>query len=73
MTPSQVLTVAALGGLAALLGLILFIAASLGLVAGITRLVDAHEAHRQRRRTLADYRRELDALPTTNHPKEKRR
>ena len=70
MTPYQVLAVAALGGFAAILSLLLFVALALGLHRLVQRLVDAHDNLRERRRALADYRRQLDALPTTSHPKD---
>lgn len=73
MTPLQVFTIAALGGLAALAGIVLMIALALGLFALIARIYDAHTAYTERRRTLAEARRQLDALPTTHHPKEKPR
>lgn len=73
MTPHQVLAVAAIGGLAAILGLIVFVALVLGVHRLVQRLVDAHDElreRRERRRALADYRRQLDALPTASHPKD---
>lgn len=73
MTPSQVLSIAFLGGLAALLGTLLVIVAAVAVFAAVTRVVDAHTAYRERRQILADHRRALDALPTTTHPKEDRR
>jgi hypothetical protein len=65
MTPNQTLTAAAIGGLAALLGLAVFTALAIGVYRLVQRLYDAHDE----RRTLAAYRRQLNALPTT-HPKE---
>lgn len=73
MTPWQTLTVATLGGLAALLGVILFLALAFGIYAVIARLVDIRDAHRERRRTLTEARRQLDALPTAHDPKERSR
>lgn len=70
MTPYQVLAVAAIGGFAAILTLILFVALAVAVHHLIQRLVDAHDNLRERRRALADYRRQLDALPTTSHPKD---
>lgn len=67
MTPHQVLAVAAIGGLSAILGLIVFVALVLGVHRLVQRLVYAHDNLRERRRALADCRRQLDALPTANH------
>ncbi|MFI7137214.1 hypothetical protein ACIBQ5_05425 [Streptomyces massasporeus] len=80
MTPHQTLIVAAIGGLAALLGLILVVALALGLYTLIARLIDLHNALLERRahaRAQAAAAAELatlhaiDALGTTTHPKEK--
>ncbi|MFC8438049.1 hypothetical protein ACFUJT_07605 [Streptomyces griseoincarnatus] len=81
MTPHQVAAVAALGGLATAIGLILFVALALGLHAILSRLVDACDAYRtrrayqrdqqQQRRSLGvftDAQRAIDSLPTTDHP-----
>lgn len=79
MTPHQTLIVAALGGLAALLGLVLIVALALCLYNLIARIIDAHNAHLERRahaRAQATAAAELatlhaiDALGTTNHPRE---
>ena len=77
MTPNQTLTVAALGGLAALLGLIVVVALALALYAAVARIIDLHDALRQRRAHARERAADLttlhaiDALGTTNHPKEK--
>lgn len=70
MTPNQTLAVAAIGGLAALLGLGLFTALGIGVYLTAQHVIHAHEERRERRRTLADYRRQLDNLPTTTHPRD---
>ncbi|MFE7966154.1 hypothetical protein ACFU0X_24480 [Streptomyces cellulosae] len=82
MTPHQVAAVAALGGLAAAIGLIAFIALALGLHAILSRLVDACDAYRTRRAhqrdqqrrglgVFTDAQRAIDALPTTDHPRDR--
>ena len=77
MTPHQVAAVAALGGLATAIGLIAFIALSLGLHTILSRLVDACDAYRTRRaqrRSLGVFttaQRAIDALPTTDHPQDR--
>lgn len=71
----QVFTIAALGGLSVVVGIVLTIAAALGLLALTARLYDAREAWRERReqrRILADCHA-IDALPTIDHPTEKPR
>ncbi|OSZ58683.1 hypothetical protein OQI_20470 [Streptomyces pharetrae CZA14] len=79
MTPHQVFAVAALGGLAALVGLVLAAASAIGLYRITTRLIDLHEAHRERRAHEQQQRADLaacqaiHALPTTDHPKEDQR
>jgi peptidoglycan/LPS O-acetylase OafA/YrhL len=79
MTPHQTLIVAALGGLAALLGLVLIVALALGLYTLIARLIDLRDTLRERRahaRAQEAAAAELatlhaiDSLGTTNHPKE---
>ena len=76
MTPVQVLAVAALGGITGLLGAVLFVALALGLYQVIDRVIELRDDHRARR-TLKRQRRAdlaachaIDALPTTDHPKE---
>lgn len=63
MTPNQVFTVAAIGGLAALLGLAAFTGLFLLLHAAAGRLSHAHAARRERRRHLKECRA-IDALGT---------
>ncbi|MFF8980203.1 hypothetical protein ACF08A_25750 [Streptomyces cellulosae] len=83
MTPHQVLAVAALGGLAALLGLVLIVGVACGVFHLVSRLVDQVEDRRARRTAgvrpepapggppaaddLATCRA-IDALGTTHHP-----
>lgn len=75
MTPHQTLTVAAIGGLAALLGLVLLVVLALALYALVARIIDLRDAHRERR-AHAHQQDELaicqaiNALPTTSHPTE---
>jgi hypothetical protein len=70
MTPFQVLAVAALGGLAALVGLVLVTALALGLYQVIDRVIDLRDTHRARRALRRQQRADLaachaiDALPT---------
>ncbi|MFE2046696.1 hypothetical protein ACFXAZ_38455, partial [Streptomyces sp. NPDC059477] len=70
MTPTQTATVAALGGLAAVISLALVVTLAIGLYQLTTRIIDTRDAHREHRRTLADFRHQLDALPTTHPPHE---
>lgn len=72
MTPTQVFTVAALGGLAALVGLVLVVALAVGLYLLVARLMDAAEEHQEqrRRRRDSDICQAILALPTTDHPTE---
>lgn len=62
MTPHQTFAVAAIGGFAALLGLVLLVAVALGLHRLVEVLVDAHEQHRARRQDLATCHA-IDDLP----------
>lgn len=82
MTPHQVLVVAALGGLAAVLGLVVFVGLALAVFRLASHLVDRYEDYRARRATaggpptagsapaaaddLATCRA-IDALGTTRH------
>lgn len=66
MTPHQTLAIAAIGGLAALLGLAVFTALAISLYRATQHVIDAHDERRDHRRTVDAYRRQLDALPTTN-------
>ncbi|MFF8034894.1 hypothetical protein [Streptomyces sp. NPDC016626] len=76
MTPPQVLAVAALGGLAAIIISALFIALALGLYTIIDRIVDLREDHRVRRAHKRQQRADLatcqaiSSLPTAHHPRE---
>lgn len=65
----EIFIIAAVGGLAAALGLILFAALSVAVYATVARAVTAHEAYCERRRHLATCRA-IDALGTTNEPQE---
>ncbi|MGC4912712.1 hypothetical protein [Streptomyces albogriseolus] len=83
MTPHQVAALAALGGLATAIGLIAFVAFSLGIHTILSRLVDACDAYRTRRAhrrdqqqrrspgIFTDAQRAIDALPTTDHPQDR--
>ena len=66
MTPHQILFVGAIGGFAALIGLVALAVLAAALYPAISRIHDACQDLRARRRTLTDYRRQLDTLPTTN-------
>lgn len=70
MTPLQVFAVACLGGLAAVVSLFLAAALAAGLYVACDRLIDYREERRERRRIIAEHQAQLDALPTTEHPKE---
>ena len=62
-----------LGGLAALVGLICFVALSIAAYVAITRVVIAIEAAKEQRRARRQDLttcRAIDALGITNHPKE---
>jgi hypothetical protein len=65
VTPAQVFTVAALGGLAGVLGLALFLVLALIVFAIVSRLVEARDARRERRRDLKTCRA-IDALGTAD-------
>jgi hypothetical protein len=69
MTPHQTFAVAALGGFAAVFSLAVFAGLAIGLHAAFRRLLAAHEARQERRRLLATCNA-INALPTTNHPKD---
>ncbi|MCX3059592.1 hypothetical protein [Streptomyces beihaiensis] len=70
MTPAQVLTVSALGGFAAVLGLSVLAVVALCLFAAATRLVEVHERHRHHRRALKDGRRRLETFTTIDDLKD---
>lgn len=67
MTPVQVVTVAALGGLASLICLVLVIALAVAIFTAVDRLTDIRETRRERRRDLTICRA-IDALGTTTGP-----
>jgi hypothetical protein len=74
MTPAQTLTIAAIGGLAALLGLILLVLLAVALYLLVARIIDLRDAYRERRAHARQRAAELatldaiNALPTTDHP-----
>jgi hypothetical protein len=75
MTPHQTLIVAAIGGLAALLGLVLLVGLAVGLYTLIARILEARDTHHARRAqatAAADLAtlHAIEALGTTSHPKE---
>ncbi|MGW1039348.1 hypothetical protein [Streptomyces sp. NPDC002547] len=70
MTPTQVFTVAAIGGITSIAALLGFIALAVGAYAAIARIIDARDAYRAKRDVLAEARRQLDAMPTAHHPTE---
>ena len=80
MTKQDTLIVASIGGFTAALTLILVVALALALHRAFSRLIDWHDAHRERRAHARQQRehlgvftrtqRTIDALPTTRHPKE---
>lgn len=72
MTPHQTFIVAAIGGLAALLGAALLAGLFLALRALIRCALYAYDDRRFRRHLVTLYRRQLDALPVTDHPKDPR-
>jgi len=65
----ETFTIAAIGGFAALVSLIVLVAVSFAVYVAVARAIDTHEAYRERRRTLRTCRA-IDALGTTNEPKE---
>lgn len=67
MTSEQAIILGAAGGLTVLIGLIVFIGIALGLYLACSKLSDALDARRERRRDLTECRA-IDALGTTNHP-----
>ncbi|MEU1596168.1 hypothetical protein ABZ468_25745 [Streptomyces sp. NPDC005708] len=69
MTPYQVAAVAVLGGLAAVVALVVVACLGGALYCVAARLVDAAEVRRMRRQDLSTCRA-IDELGTTNHPKE---
>ena len=78
MTPEQVYTVAAIGGLTAALGLALVAALAVGIYTLVARLLELHDARRERREAERQPPQQhdieicqaIEALGTTNHPKE---
>ncbi|WP_262059720.1 hypothetical protein [Streptomyces sp. STR69] len=68
MTSGQTLVVAALGGLFAVIALIVFIALAVGVYMLSSRLTELREQRREERQNLKTCRA-IDALGTTNHPK----
>lgn len=75
MSPYQVAAVAAIGGIAALLGLVAFVATGLGVYKTIDHVIDVHDqcrARRRARRLVLDTCEAIHALPTISHPTEDR-
>ncbi|QIJ62584.1 hypothetical protein [Streptomyces sp. JB150] len=70
MTPNQVFAVAAIGGFAAVIGLLFTIALAVGVHAAFQRLVTALDESRQRRRDLSACRA-IEALGTTTEPQDR--
>ncbi|MFH9011214.1 hypothetical protein ACH4C6_07540 [Streptomyces sp. NPDC017943] len=80
MTPSQVTGVAAIGGTAALIALVLIALLAIGIYRIITRIATWSDAYRTRRAHAREQAREtaaelaicqaIYALPTTRHPAE---
>ncbi|MEU0584570.1 hypothetical protein [Streptomyces sp. NPDC006132] len=74
MTPHQTLTVAVIGGVAALLGLVLLVLLALALYLLAARVLELYDAYRERRAHAREQAAELatlhaiNALPTTRHP-----
>lgn len=56
MTVHQVLIVACIGGLAALLGVAAIVLLGVAVYTAVPRVIDAHDAHRARRRDLKTIR-----------------
>ncbi|WND34000.1 hypothetical protein RI578_06690 [Streptomyces sp. BB1-1-1] len=71
LTTWQVFTVGAIGGLAAIGGLILAIVLALVLYALVARAYDAAADHRQKRRTLRAGRRQLATITTPDDLKDR--
>ncbi|MET9122956.1 hypothetical protein [Streptomyces sp. NPDC004528] len=69
MTLRQVYIVGALGGLSAVVALVLFAALAVGLYCATQRLIDLHDEHKVRRQDL-NACRAIARLGTTNHPKD---
>lgn len=70
MNPLQVFVVAALGGLAGVVGLALFIGLCLIVFAAIGNVVEAHETRRDRRRALKAGRQRLHRFTTIDDLKD---
>lgn len=75
MTPRQTLIVSSIGGFTAALTLILVVALALALHRAFSRLIDLHDAYRERRAHAREQAElatlhAIDALGTTPHPKE---
>ncbi|MEU3346390.1 hypothetical protein ABZ723_15670 [Streptomyces sp. NPDC006700] len=76
MSPEQVFLVAAIGGITGAFGLAAFVGLALALHAAFTRLHEALEDRKARRRAARDdlaICQAIHALPTTSHPTEEPR
>ncbi|MET7776273.1 hypothetical protein ABZU94_10655 [Streptomyces mirabilis] len=67
MTLHQVYIVGLLGGLSAVVGLVLFAGLAVGVYCAVSRLADRYEDFKARRRDLKACR-EIARLGTTSHP-----
>ncbi|MFF8406958.1 hypothetical protein ACF06P_35695 [Streptomyces sp. NPDC015684] len=63
MTPTQIYLLGVLGGLSAVVGLLVFMGLAVALYTAVSRLINLNEARRVRRRDLAACRA-IDALGT---------
>ncbi|WP_225080470.1 MULTISPECIES: hypothetical protein [unclassified Streptomyces] len=73
MSPEQVFLVAAIGGIAGVVGLVLFVGLALVVYAAVARLHEALEDRKTRRLAAREDLatcQAISALPTTSHPTE---
>ncbi|MGC5034125.1 hypothetical protein ACPXCS_06150 [Streptomyces sp. DT190] len=76
MTPNQAYLIGAIGGASLAVTLALIVLLALALHAAVSRIIDLHDAYRERRTHARQQAAELatlhaiDALGTTPHPKE---
>ncbi|MET8826550.1 hypothetical protein ABZX40_36460 [Streptomyces sp. NPDC004610] len=70
MTPAHTYTVAVIGGTTVAVVLVLFTVLAIGIYLTASRLIEARDTRREHRRALADFRDQLNTLPTTHHPDE---
>ncbi|MET9158253.1 hypothetical protein ABZX56_11035 [Streptomyces parvulus] len=71
LSPWQIFTVGAIGGMAGFVGLVLAVLLGLGLYAAVARLYDALAAHCEQRRALRDGRRRLASVTTPDDLKDR--